>query len=111
VSRGEYEALGAEFAKSERKVEGGGSLEMMVERVTSLERQLGVHDLAKFTPRSERRGALALRLRPRLRRPAASFSCSTRHCTLPVAERGRLSANSTDARDLVRAMALADTRR
>jgi hemerythrin-like domain-containing protein len=51
VSRSEYEALGAEFEKSERRLASGASLEMMVERVTTLERQLGVYDLAKFTPR------------------------------------------------------------
>jgi hemerythrin-like domain-containing protein len=50
LSRGEYQALGAQFRKSERD-DAAGSLEMMVERVATLERQIGVYDLAKFTPR------------------------------------------------------------
>ena len=51
LSRGEYQALGAQFRKSERDDAAGGSLEMMVERVATIERQIGVYDLAKFTPR------------------------------------------------------------
>ena len=51
VSASEYHALGAEFQKSERRVASGG-LEMMVEKVSSLERQLGVYDLSKFTPKA-----------------------------------------------------------
>ncbi len=51
VSASEYHALGAEFQKSERQVASGG-LEMMVEKVSSLERQLGVYDLSKFTPKA-----------------------------------------------------------
>jgi len=50
VSRDEYEVIGAEFRKSERAA-GGGGLEMMVERVATIERQMGLYDLAKFTPR------------------------------------------------------------
>ncbi len=49
VSAAEYRDLGAELRKSEA---GGAGLDMMVEKVGSLERQLGVYDLAKFTPRA-----------------------------------------------------------
>jgi hemerythrin-like domain-containing protein len=51
VSVGEYRDLGAELTKSEQRTPAGG-LEMMVEKVSSLERQLGVYDLSKFTPKA-----------------------------------------------------------
>jgi hemerythrin-like domain-containing protein len=50
VPAGEYRALGVELRKSDRT--GAGGLEMMVEKVSSLERQLGVYDLSKFTPKA-----------------------------------------------------------
>jgi hemerythrin-like domain-containing protein len=49
VSPAEYRELGAELRKSDAR---GMGLDMMVEKVSSLERQLGVHDLAKFTPKA-----------------------------------------------------------
>jgi hemerythrin-like domain-containing protein len=51
VSPGEYRQLGAEIRKSEQRTPAGG-LDMMVEKVSSLERQLGVYDLSKFTPKA-----------------------------------------------------------
>lgn len=49
VSPAEWRDLGAELRKSDAR---GAGLDMMVEKVSSLERQLGVYDLAKFTPKA-----------------------------------------------------------
>jgi hemerythrin-like domain-containing protein len=51
VPRADYRALGAELRKSESRAPAGG-LEMMVEKVSALERQLDLYDLSKFTPRA-----------------------------------------------------------
>jgi hemerythrin-like domain-containing protein len=51
VPPADYRALGAELRKSENRAPAGG-LEMMVEKVSSLERQLDLYDLSKFTPRA-----------------------------------------------------------
>jgi len=51
VGAAEYRALGAELRKSDARAAAGG-LEMMVEKVSALERQLGVYDLSKFTPKA-----------------------------------------------------------
>ncbi len=50
VSPHEYDALGEQFEKIERKTFGGDGFDIYVEKVSSLEKQLGIHDLAQFTP-------------------------------------------------------------
>jgi hemerythrin-like domain-containing protein len=51
VSKREYDALGEQFERIERKTFGGDGFDMAVDQVTELEKQLGIHDLAQFTPR------------------------------------------------------------
>lgn len=51
VSQHEYDALGEEFEKNEQKKFGKDGFETMVEKVAAIERQLGIYDLAAFTPK------------------------------------------------------------
>jgi hemerythrin-like domain-containing protein len=51
VTAAEYRDLAAEMRKSDARTPTG-SLDMMVEKVSALERQLDVYDLAKFTPKA-----------------------------------------------------------
>jgi hemerythrin-like domain-containing protein len=51
VSKHEYDALGEQFEAIERKTFGGDGFDMAVDQVTDLEKQLGIHDLAQFTPK------------------------------------------------------------
>ncbi len=50
ISPHEYDSLGEEFERIERKTFGGEGFEMAVDKVTELEKQLGIYDLAQFTP-------------------------------------------------------------
>ncbi len=50
VSPHEYDALGEEFEGIERKTFGGDGFDMAVDKVTALEKQLGIYDLNQFTP-------------------------------------------------------------
>jgi len=50
VSPHEYDALGEEFEKKEHKLFGEDGFDRMVEKVASIERELGIYDLAQFTP-------------------------------------------------------------
>ena len=50
VTRHEYDALGEQFEKIERKTFGGDGFDIYVDKVAALEKRLGIHDLAKFTP-------------------------------------------------------------
>jgi hemerythrin-like domain-containing protein len=50
VAPHEYDALGEEFEKKENQLFGGDGFEKNVSRVAELEKQLGISDLAKFTP-------------------------------------------------------------
>jgi hemerythrin-like domain-containing protein len=50
VSAHEYAALGEAFEDEEHRKFGKAGFEGMVEKVASLERTLGIHDLAQFTP-------------------------------------------------------------
>jgi hemerythrin-like domain-containing protein len=50
VSPHEYDALGEEFEKKERQLFGEDGFESMVDRVAGIEKQLGIYDLALFTP-------------------------------------------------------------
>jgi hemerythrin-like domain-containing protein len=51
VSKHEFGALGEDFEKKEHALFGEGGFEKIVERVASIERTLGIYDLAQFTPR------------------------------------------------------------
>jgi hemerythrin-like domain-containing protein len=50
VSRHEYDAMGEEFERIERKTFGGDGFLMVVDKVTELEKQFGIYDIAQFTP-------------------------------------------------------------
>ncbi len=50
VSPKEYDALGDEFEKKEQQLFGEDGFEKNVQEVTGLEKQMGIDDLAKFTP-------------------------------------------------------------
>jgi hemerythrin-like domain-containing protein len=50
VSRHEYDSLGEEFEKKENQMFHGDGFEKNVDAVTKLEKELGVYDLAQFTP-------------------------------------------------------------
>jgi hemerythrin-like domain-containing protein len=52
VSQHEFDSLGEEFENQERKLFGTDGFEKMVSQVDGLEKQLGIFDLAKFTPTS-----------------------------------------------------------
>src|SRR4051812_42256558 len=51
VSKNEYDALGEQFEKKEHELFGEDGFERMVDRVANIEKALGIHDLAQFTPR------------------------------------------------------------
>ncbi|MFN8095215.1 MAG: hemerythrin domain-containing protein [Vicinamibacteria bacterium] len=51
VSRQEYDALGEEFERKEHELLGADGFEGAVERVASVEKDLGIYDLGQFTPK------------------------------------------------------------
>ena len=51
VSQHEYDSLGEEFENNEHKLFGSDGFETMVSRVAALEKQLGIYELAQFTPK------------------------------------------------------------
>jgi hemerythrin-like domain-containing protein len=52
VSRHEYDSLGEAFENNEHRLFGEDGFEMMVEKVASIEKQLGIYELSQFTPQS-----------------------------------------------------------
>lgn len=50
VSRHEYDSMGEEFEKIERKTFGGDGFDMAVDQVTEIEKKLGIFDISQFTP-------------------------------------------------------------
>jgi hemerythrin-like domain-containing protein len=50
VSKNEYDSLGEKFEKNEHKLFGKGGFESMVEKVSDIEKQLGIYELSQFTP-------------------------------------------------------------
>jgi hemerythrin-like domain-containing protein len=52
LSRNEFDSLGEEFEDKEHQLFGQEGFENMVDRVAGLEKQLGIYDLAQFTPSS-----------------------------------------------------------
>ena len=53
VSQHEYDSLGEEFEVNERKKFGEDGFENMVNRVSEIEKKLGIYDLGQFTPQIE----------------------------------------------------------
>jgi hemerythrin-like domain-containing protein len=51
VSPHEYDSLGDKFEAIERQKFGGDGFEMYVDKVAAVEKQLGIYDLAQFTPK------------------------------------------------------------
>ena len=51
VSGNEYDSLGDEFEKKEHELFGREGFEGMLEKVTTIEKALGVYELSQFTPR------------------------------------------------------------
>lgn len=51
VSANEYYALGEDFEKKEHELFGDHGFNKTVDRVAAIEKQLGIYDLAQFTPR------------------------------------------------------------
>jgi len=51
VSPHEFDAMAEDFEKQEHQMFGDDGFEMMVHRVAALEQQIGIADLAQFTPR------------------------------------------------------------
>ncbi len=52
VTPNEYDALGEDFEKKEHELFGEDGFEKMVDRVAKIEKDLGIYDLAQFTPRA-----------------------------------------------------------
>jgi len=52
VSRHEYDSLGEEFENNEHKRFGKDGFATMVDKVATIEKQLGIYELAQFTPRT-----------------------------------------------------------
>ena len=51
VSKHEYDSLGEEFENNEQKLFGKGGFEKMVDKVATIEKTLGIYELAQFTPK------------------------------------------------------------
>ncbi|MEO8338968.1 MAG: hemerythrin domain-containing protein [Nitrospirota bacterium] len=51
VSAHEFDALGEQFEANEHKQFGADGFELYRDKVTGLEKQLGIYDLAQFTPK------------------------------------------------------------
>jgi hypothetical protein len=51
IASHEYDALGEQFEKIERETFGGDGFDIYVDKVTGIEKRLGIYDLAQFTPR------------------------------------------------------------
>ncbi|RAJ80220.1 hemerythrin-like domain-containing protein [Chitinophaga dinghuensis] len=51
VSKHEFDSLGEDFEKREHQLFGEGGFEIFVEKVAKVEQQLGIYDLAQFTPK------------------------------------------------------------
>ena len=50
VSPQEYDAMGEQFEKIERETFHGDGFDIYVDKVTGIEKQLGIYELAQFTP-------------------------------------------------------------
>ena len=52
VSAHEFDAFGEQFETNEHKQVGADGFELYRDKVAGLEKQLGIYDLAQFTPAS-----------------------------------------------------------
>ena len=50
VSRNEYDSLGEDFEEQEHRLFGAGGFEGVLEKVNTIEKQLGIYDISSFTP-------------------------------------------------------------
>jgi len=50
VSPHEYDSLGEQFEKIERQTFGGDGFDIYLDKVSEIEKQLGIYDLSQFTP-------------------------------------------------------------
>lgn len=50
VSGHEYDSLGEQFERIERQTFGGDGFDIYLDKVASLEKELGIYDLGQFTP-------------------------------------------------------------
>lgn len=50
ISKHEYDSLGEQFEKIERQTFGGDGFDIYLDKVTALEKELGIYDLNQFTP-------------------------------------------------------------
>jgi hemerythrin-like domain-containing protein len=50
ISGNEYDSLGEQFEKIERQTFGGDGFDIYLDKVASLEKELGIYDLGQFTP-------------------------------------------------------------
>ena len=51
VSAHEFDSLGEDFEKKEDELFGDDGFEKVVDKVASIEKRLGIYDLAQFTPK------------------------------------------------------------
>jgi hemerythrin-like domain-containing protein len=51
ISAHEYDSMGDDFEKKEHELFGADGFEKMVDHIASIEKSLGIYDLAQFTPR------------------------------------------------------------
>ena len=51
VSKNEYDSLGEDFEKNEHKMFGKGGFQQFVAKVATIEKELGIYELAQFTPK------------------------------------------------------------
>ena len=51
VSRHEYDSLGEDFEKKEHELFGEDGFEKMVDKVSGIEKKLGIYELSQFTPK------------------------------------------------------------
>jgi hemerythrin-like domain-containing protein len=52
VGNNEYDSLGEDFEKKEHQLFGEGGFDKVVDRVATIEKALGIYDLAQFTPKA-----------------------------------------------------------
>src|SRR5438046_10376892 len=51
VSKNEYDALGEDFEKKEDELFGEEGFEKMVDKIAGIEKEMGIYDLGKLTPK------------------------------------------------------------
>ncbi|MBN8788426.1 MAG: hypothetical protein J0I84_15155 [Terrimonas sp.] len=51
ISKNEFDSLGEDFEKREHQLFGEGGFGQFVDKVAGIEKQLGIYELAQFTPK------------------------------------------------------------